>query len=228
MYALTAAHRTLPLPSKVRVTNLENGRSLVLRVNDRGPFVRGRVIDVSRRGAELLGFHAKGTAKVRVQAIDEGGAKTFVAGRPSMSREERESVLAAPRETVQVAALPAPAGIAKAPERAENPLPRPIVSDIAAYSLPTRATYRGPDISIEPVQQTDVYVQAGAFSVYQNAYRLSLRLSGIGKARVSQVLIDNTDFFRVRLGPVASVDEADRLLERMIELGYREAKIVVE
>ncbi|MGE4562585.1 MAG: septal ring lytic transglycosylase RlpA family protein [Rhodospirillales bacterium] len=69
MNAVTAAHRTLPLPSSVRVTNLENGRSLILRVNDRGPFARGRIIDISRRGAQLLGFQKQGTAKVRVQII---------------------------------------------------------------------------------------------------------------------------------------------------------------
>ncbi len=69
MNELTAAHTTLPMPSYVRVTNLGNGRALVLRVNDRGPFARSRVIDVSRRAAQLLGFIGKGTAKVRVQAV---------------------------------------------------------------------------------------------------------------------------------------------------------------
>lgn len=66
---LTAAHRTLPLPVVVRVTNLANGRSLKLRVNDRGPFVNtgDRIIDVSRRAAKLLGFEHAGTARVRVQ-----------------------------------------------------------------------------------------------------------------------------------------------------------------
>src|SRR5579871_3017408 len=63
---LTAAHPTLPMPVDVRVTNLENGKSLVLRVNDRGPFKRGRIIDVSARAAQLLGFYGRGTAKVRV------------------------------------------------------------------------------------------------------------------------------------------------------------------
>lgn len=66
---LTAAHKTLPMPSLVRVTNLENGRSLVLRVNDRGPFVRSRIIDVSHHASELLGFRRQGTARVRVQIL---------------------------------------------------------------------------------------------------------------------------------------------------------------
>ena len=67
--ALTAAHRTLPMPVNVRVTNLENGRSIVLRVNDRGPFSRGRIIDVSEQAAKLLGFYGKGTAHVRVTFV---------------------------------------------------------------------------------------------------------------------------------------------------------------
>jgi rare lipoprotein A len=65
MSSLTAAHQTLPMPSLVRVTNLDNGRQMVLRVNDRGPFVAGRIIDVSRRSAQLLGFEQRGTARVQ-------------------------------------------------------------------------------------------------------------------------------------------------------------------
>src|SRR5690606_37604870 len=71
MNAITAAHRTLPLPSIVRVTNLENGRTLKVLVNDRGPFARGRIIDVSRRTAQLLGFEHKGTAPVRVEIVPD-------------------------------------------------------------------------------------------------------------------------------------------------------------
>ena len=69
MNEVSAAHPTLPLPSRVRVTNLENGRQLVVRVNDRGPFIDGRLIDLSRRGAQLLGFYRKGLARVRVEYL---------------------------------------------------------------------------------------------------------------------------------------------------------------
>ena len=69
MNDVTAAHPTLPLPSRVRVTNLENGRQLVVRVNDRGPFIDGRLIDLSRRAAQLLGFYRKGLAEVRVEYL---------------------------------------------------------------------------------------------------------------------------------------------------------------
>ena len=71
MYGLTAAHPTLPMPSVISVTNLENGRSLKLRVNDRGPFADGRLIDVSRKAARDLGFEEKGTARVRVEVLPE-------------------------------------------------------------------------------------------------------------------------------------------------------------
>ena len=71
-YAVTAAHRTLPIPSLVKVTNLENNRSIVLRINDRGPFVGDRIIDLSYKSAQLLGIIQKGTGKVRVEVIDYG------------------------------------------------------------------------------------------------------------------------------------------------------------
>jgi rare lipoprotein A (peptidoglycan hydrolase) len=69
MNALTAAHRTLPFGTVVRVTNLTNGRSIRLRINDRGPFVKGRIIDVSRRAAEELGFIVNGITRVRVEVV---------------------------------------------------------------------------------------------------------------------------------------------------------------
>jgi len=85
MNELTAAHKTLPLPSMVRVTNLANGRSVVLRVNDRGPFVRGRIIDVSLRAAQILGFERRGIARVRVEILPEESRalKEALSGDPS-------------------------------------------------------------------------------------------------------------------------------------------------
>lgn len=67
--ALTAAHKTLPLGTRVKVTNLENGRSLVVVINDRGPYIQGRIIDMTLRGARILGFKEKGTARVRIEAL---------------------------------------------------------------------------------------------------------------------------------------------------------------
>ncbi|GER08180.1 hypothetical protein GCM10007972_04650 [Iodidimonas muriae] len=74
MNKVSAAHPTLPLPSHVRVTNLDNGRAITVRINDRGPFARGRILDLSRRAAQLLGFEKQGTAKVRVQLVRSDGS----------------------------------------------------------------------------------------------------------------------------------------------------------
>ncbi|MBC8241193.1 MAG: septal ring lytic transglycosylase RlpA family protein, partial [Alphaproteobacteria bacterium] len=99
MNALTAAHKTLPMPVRVRVTNLDNGRSLVLRVNDRGPFVNGRIIDVSRRAAQLLGFQKQGTAKVLVTVLDTGKARV-IAKRAVTPVEQKTALPALPRTQV--------------------------------------------------------------------------------------------------------------------------------
>lgn len=81
---MTAAHRTLPMPSLVRVTNLENGRAVVVRINDRGPFTKGRVIDLSQRAATLLGYIGRGTAKVRVEVMERESRQIAEAARRGM------------------------------------------------------------------------------------------------------------------------------------------------
>jgi rare lipoprotein A len=70
--AMTAAHRTLPLGTRLKVTNLANGKAVVLRINDRGPFVRGRMIDVSHGAAKVLGFASAGTARVKIERLGQG------------------------------------------------------------------------------------------------------------------------------------------------------------
>lgn len=101
MNALTAAHKTLPMPTFVKVTNLENNRSIVLRVNDRGPFVAGRLIDVSRRGAQLLGFQKQGITRVRVQASDEKGRVYSKKSLPRTQTAERDPPQAPEQNTGQ-------------------------------------------------------------------------------------------------------------------------------
>ena len=116
MNAVSAAHLTLPMPSMVRVSNLDNGRSLAVRVNDRGPFVRGRIIDMSRRGAQLLGFRYKGTARVRVRIMPEESrrlaAVAKVTPRPSSMARQPDGVVFEPLPkrtgTVETASLSAP------------------------------------------------------------------------------------------------------------------------
>ncbi len=206
MNALTAAHKTLPMPVYVRVTNLVNGRSLVLRVNDRGPFVNGRIIDVSRRAAQLLGFLNQGTAKVRVDVVD-GGGKVRFARKPVTTEAEKRAVTAAPQNPVAVAKLPPAKGVPVAPKIAED--------------LP-------PSVRLEPVKPTEVYIQAGAFTKYQNAERLRAKLSPLGKVSISTVRIKGRKFFRVRLGPIESVPLADQTLAEVLESGQSGARIVVD
>jgi len=103
MHALTAAHPTLTLPAEVQVTNLENNRSLILRVNDRGPFAHGRIIDVSRAAAERLGFLHKGTARVRVRYL--GLAALDVNGRYAALERAGASAFSAPPAPVEPVSL---------------------------------------------------------------------------------------------------------------------------
>ena len=107
MNAVSAAHKTLPLPSYVQVTNLDNGRVLRVRVNDRGPFVHGRIIDLSRRAAQLLGFERQGVAKVRVAVI---GGENFVMASKEITPEESKGVQKAPQGRIAVETLPPPPG----------------------------------------------------------------------------------------------------------------------
>ncbi|MDA0262348.1 MAG: septal ring lytic transglycosylase RlpA family protein [Proteobacteria bacterium] len=207
MNALTAAHKTLPMPSSVRVTNLENGRSIVLRVNDRGPFVHGRIIDVSRRASQLLGFHQRGTAKIRVAVLQEGG-KRFIA-KPATTEEEASLVAAVPRDGVTSQALPPPKGIEKAPT-------------LVAAAAPD------PEVSQQGSGETSIFVQAGAFSSRQNADRLRDKLAGVGPVSVSQTTIKGRVFHRVRLGPLGTVHDADAALARVMQSGYPGARIVVD
>ncbi len=101
MYQLTAAHKTLPLPTFARVTNLENGRSIVVRINDRGPFHQDRIIDLSYAAAIKLGIHAKGTGRVEVRAIDPG--------RPGSDRLPTAPIAAEPASTPRAPAASSPA-----------------------------------------------------------------------------------------------------------------------
>jgi len=206
MNALTAAHKTLPMPTTVRVTNLENGRSLVLRVNDRGPFVNGRIIDVSRRAGQLLGFSRQGTAKVRVTAV-QSAAKRFVSNKPITTEEERYAVAAAPQAVVASERLPPPAGI---------------------DTSPARPSSRPASVTLSPVTQSRMYVQAGAFARQDNADRLSAGLSSLGSIQVMRATVKGRQFFRVRIGPLATLEEADATLASLIDGGYRDARIVVD
>lgn len=220
MNSLTAAHKTLPLPSIVRVINLRNGRAIKLRVNDRGPFVNGRVIDVSRRAAQLLGFAAQGTAPVRVEIVADESRQVA-----ALAQGGRETVAAVPSQPVAVSSLdgaPPPRRLASATPVVLRPPPAP--APAPALSTPPEPVVT--HVAVNPV--SGMFVQAGAFTQRDYAIRLQRRLSGIAPTRVIEATVDGRRFYRVRLGPVATVEQGDRLLERVLAAGTAGARLVVE
>ena len=233
MNNLSAAHRTLPMPSFVRVINLENGRSLNLRVNDRGPFVRGRIIDVSRRAAQLLGFERRGTARVRVQilAVESRAVAVALGGGVAPARVDTPiTVSRLPTPAVTSETLPPldGAAVALAPPGKE---PRE-TSGIRVLPAPSVASPAPPpklgEVFVEPVVRTTLFVQAGAYARYEHANRVRALLARIGGVRVTSVLIAGRDLFRVRIGPLATVADADLTLAQVIAAGHTDARIIVD
>jgi rare lipoprotein A len=222
---LTAAHPTLPMPVNVQVTNLDNGHSLVLRVNDRGPFAKGRIIDVSERAARLLGFHDQGTAKVRVvflgrADLPSGQPQPFGAGLP---------------DTVVTAAAAAPAVKVEVGNLPEVPGTRASTGATAPPPVKVKTTPETPSAAVKPTGQvvqvpvpavTHLYVQVGAFGNIQNARRLAALLGG--DLRLYPVQKNGATIYRVRLGPFDNLSDADAALARMTAAGSTDAQIVVD
>ena len=226
MEALTAAHRTLPLPSIVRVTNLENGRSMRLRVNDRGPYSRGRILDVSKRAADLLGFQRNGTARVRVQYEGRGRVADPTQSADIDGRSRLPDAKAAPVTSVAAAELPPPAGASAAPLAK---LPRQTMP--SAVGSQAEQDFGEPDglVTRQSVPaSTRLWVQVGSFTIQSNATRLVGTLSSLGRASLSTVLLNGKPMHRVRFGPFNAVDEADTMLDRVIGVGQNGAQIIVE
>ncbi|MGD8643091.1 MAG: septal ring lytic transglycosylase RlpA family protein [Chromatiales bacterium] len=166
MYAMTAAHKSLPLPTYVRVTNLDNGRSIVVRVNDRGPFVSNRIIDLSYTAALKLDIVGSGTGLVEVEALTPG--------RPS----------------------------------------RPATRVARAGTEP-------------PVEHT-LYIQVGAFALRENAEQLrgQLMLNGFDGVRIERN--SGEAVYRVRIGPLASVDSADSTVQDLERIGVMDYRVVID
>lgn len=181
MYAMTAAHKTLPLPTYVRVRNLRNNRTVVVRVNDRGPFVDNRVIDLSYAAALKLDMVGSGTSLVEVTAI------TF--DDPPGDRPVR---IVEPAEPP--ASVPAPASA-----------PRPEVEE-----------------------SNEIFVQVGAFGDRANAERRQSALitGGIGSVFVFADEAATPPVYRVRIGPIADVDEFDSLVNKLEMLGITDPYLV--
>ncbi|HKU69246.1 MAG TPA: septal ring lytic transglycosylase RlpA family protein [Burkholderiales bacterium] len=188
MYSMSAAHPTLPIPSYARVTNLANGKTVVVRVNDRGPFVDGRIIDLSYSAAHRIGVLAGGSAMVEVEAIipDASG-----------------SVAAAPRAPAPPAPKPeaAPVAVVREPEPAATPLP---VETAPKPPIPVAAEAGG------------YYLQLGAFGSKDNADTFLGRMKAqLGSQPDALQVFARDGLYRVQAGPYAGQTEARQAAERM-------------
>jgi rare lipoprotein A len=223
---VTGAHPTLPMPVNVRVTNLENGRSLIVRVNDRGPYVNGRLIDLSEHAADLLGFRGPGTARVRVTLL--GRADLYGPGLAPPSQETppeiATAVPAVPVTGVETAPLAPVMGAKVAPPPMAVSLPKP-VQRVEVAVLDAVADGRVTEMPVP--HATAIYVQAGAFTSVANAGAVAQRLYSAG-ARVYPGQKDGRPIYRVRIGPFQDVPDADAALARVQALGHNDVQIVVD
>ncbi len=228
---LAAAHQTLQLPAIARVTNLENGRQIEVRINDRGPASPARLVAVTRRAAELLGFADAGVARVRLEVL-EPESRAVVAP----FRAEAEPLLAirtAPRGIVQEARLAAPPGTVAADRvlaATKDPVAAPESAERRLPSVPDRL----PEIVVQSVPRPgSLYIRLGTFSRREFAERQRAKAAGAAEAGRADATIRETRtgrdaVFDARIGPLAGVPEADAALARAIEAGIPDARIVVE
>jgi rare lipoprotein A len=220
----SGAHHTLALPSIVQVTNLDNGRSIQLRLNDRGPPVPNRILELSRRAAQLLGVDQSGTAKVRIRVLvtESIQAQSIAKHNGGGVAEDVPAPPAVPRGTLHEETLPPPGSDAQ-PQPVSKPPPPPRVAAEPPPAVPVEA------VSLVPVRTNQqIFIQAGAFSNGDNARRMKSRLDPLGPVTVGLARINGVDVFRVRLGPIGSIGEADRLLSRAVGAGAADAKIVID
>lgn len=185
---ITAAHRTLPMPSMVRVTNLENGRSILVRVNDRGPFAKDRVIDLSERAARELGFREKGTAKVKVE----------------LDRQATEDLFYDPWDADEVA--------------------KPQLVRAMHATSPERTTIAQREVNF----YREHFVQAGAYSTWDNASSAATGLKKIAPTHIQEGDYRGGIVYRVKLGPFQDVEEAGKVLDQVAMMGFSDAIVLGE
>lgn len=199
MYSMTAAHTTLPIPSYVRVTNPANGRSVIVRVNDRGPFHNDRLIDLSYAAAYKLRLVENGSGPVEVEAIDPGNFK---------NAEKNTEPLSTPK-------VPEPEAVTETKPLHDEP-PEIAVAEILPSAPPAPVTVAPPATrQTDPVrkQTSGNYVQLGVFKQKDNADKLVERVRQnnlAGNASIESMY--NSGHYRVRIGPYANRTEAEQAI----------------
>lgn len=211
MNDLTAAHATLPIPSYAKVTNLENGRTVVVRINDRGPFVGTRIIDMSRRSAEALGYKQQGMAKVRVQYIGPAPLNDKGQHLAAMNRVLRRGT---PIDRLMAAADGRSSG----------------TTELAAAE-PSLAPYPAPETNIASAnadyETPEYFVQVGSFADPYNAERAREELANSGPVQVQELSGSQGRLYRVRIGPMKNEGEAQMALRQAVDLGHPDAHLIM-
>jgi rare lipoprotein A len=254
---VAGAHRTLALPTIVQVTNLENGRFIRLRVNDRGPKAADRIIQLTRHAAELLGIAAGGAAKVHLHVVvaDTVTAQSLAKQNGGDITTDEPAPPAVPHGAVVAQALPAPGSVAAAPapaaptdavaipSSAAAPLaidappvlsPRPSSAPLALSPLsdpktvPAAAEPPARPVIAASSKTKAIFIQAGSFAKDENARRLKMKLQALGPVEIDGVRINGANIYRVRLGPIATLEEANQMLTRATGAGATDAKIVFD
>jgi rare lipoprotein A len=222
--ALAAGHRTLQLPALAQVTDLETGRTVLVRLNDRGPDNPGRLIALSRRAAALLG--ASGSAPIRVRVrLMETESRQLATG---MATAAPLQVATAPRGTVAEESLAPPAGAAQS-GRGRVAAAGPSVPAAAIGAASAGVPLRLPEQVWQGAPAPGaLYVECGTFARQEYAAIMQNTLVGLG-ARVSTDYNAPRDAaWRVRIGPLRDPAEADAALDRALRAGVSDARIVVD
>jgi rare lipoprotein A len=244
MARVSAAHTTLPLPSLVEVTNLDNGRKLVVRVNDRGPFVGNRIIDLSREAARQLGYDRQGLARVRVRYVGpapllgpDGGLRyanakpypTHIPPTPPALRAATPGVDPA----MELAAATPRAAPVSAPIVSESlpPITGSAISSApippAPLAAPTATATATTTVNVAiAATSSALRIQAGAFSSEVNAQRAVSQLSAAGNAVIEPLQRDGLTFYRVVLPAPEDEAAAYALRDRVAEIGFADARVV--
>jgi rare lipoprotein A len=237
---MTAAHRTLQMPSIIRVTNLSNGRTAIFRVNDRGPFAHDRILDVSKRGASVLGFKSKGTAKIRLEVLSGPSKEVAHRAKAGYSTKGYEVALTqdgriSPQSsTVMQRVSNDPAvnvpPIKPLPNMPNNPQLTTGISASAPTPLAKPLPVEAVALDTPPLPPSlgvgRIFVQAGAFSQEPNALAYSEKMKQFGPSKVYLARSGDRTLYRVRLGPYENRVAASEVIERLRNAGNSTAVIV--
>jgi rare lipoprotein A len=219
----SGAHRTLQLPAILTVRNLENGREIRLRVNDRGPAQPGRILGLSRRAADLLGVPAGGAAQVRI-TVEEGPSRALARALPG-TENLALPISTAPRGVVEAESLAPPPG-ARSADRVRQARHVPVVQAEVPENAPP-PDHLPETVTQHPAMPGQLLIEAGTFFRRDLAQRQAARLAAFG-GRVEATGSGRQPQFRVKAGPFASLAAADQAVVGALAAGLPEVKLIVE